>query len=428
LGLKILSLIFILFSIPACKKEEHKQQITITFNTFGFIDIKSQVLSAGSLTSIPTDIKKNVWTLEGWYKDESYNERFDVTAAVYESDTLYAKWKPAFRTVSTFAGDNSGLVNQTYGPITGYTDGMGTNARFWGISGITIDSTGSLFINELYNRRVRKILPNGLVTTIAGNGNKNSKDGMGTEAEFEGPGSAMAFDSKGNLYIMDLYRLKRISSNGMVTTIAGGATTNQTDGVGTAASFLTTFGMVCDLQDNIIVTEYVNSLIRKITPEGVVTTLTKRDQSYQDGPLSSAGFGALQGICRSSDGTFFIADQSNNRIRKLSTDGMVSTLAGNGIEGWADGMSTKASFTHPDCIAIDRYGNLYVTEAFFAGSRLRLISPNGYVSAIWAGADSFRDGLIEQALFHKLRDVVIGKDDCIYVLEDYNNLVRKISL
>jgi hypothetical protein len=417
-----------LFALPACKKQEVKKQVILTFRTFGFIEAKDQILSAGSTASLPAETKKNVWNLEGWYKDEYYTEKFDFSSPIYESDTVYAKWIPAFRTVSTFAGDNSGLVNYTYGPLTGYTDGMGTNANFWGVSGITIDSAGSLYINEFKNRRVRKILPNGLVTTIAGSGIDNSKDGIGKNADFVGPTAAMAIDSKGNLYIMDLNRLKRITPDGVVSTIAGSGDSKQEDGVGTSASFWTAFGMVCDLQDNIIITEFVGANIRKVTPDGVVTTLSRSGNSHQDGPLNLAGFKWIQGICRANDGTIFLADQLNFCIRRIGTDGIVSTFAGSGVETYADGVGTKASFVHPTRIAIDRYGNLYVTERFLYGSRLRLISPNGYVSTIWGGADSFKDGAIAEARFHKCSDIVIGKDDCIYVIEEYNNLVRKISL
>jgi len=239
----------------------------------------------------------------------------------------------------------------------------------------------------------------------------------------------MAIDSKGNLFIIDSFRLRKITPQGEVTTIAGNGLPKAVDGKGVNAGFWTPSGMVCDANDNIILTEFANSLIRKITPDGTVTTLCRTDDQFQyrDGPLANAGFRFPAGICINSKGDLFVADQLNNRIRKISNE-LVSTFAGSGEDGYADGRGVKAKFSQPERIVVDRYDNLYVSETLFGSSRLRVISPEGEVSTvIGSHQKGFKDGSVAGSKFDIIRNLVIDNQQNLYIMDDYNSLIRKIS-
>jgi len=423
--------VVIFFGLQFSCKKSHTDigQSKITFNSDGGSNIGDQTVVVGKLLIAPTPPNKNIWVFDGWYTDENYQNKFDFNTPINGDLTLYAKWKPPFKTVSTFAGNNLGFKNGT-GPTTGYSDGIGNNVLFFGLGGIAVDNSNNVWVNEFHGRRIRRISPSGVVVTVAGDGNENYKDGVGLNAEFNGPGSAMTFDSKGNLFIFDSFKLRKITPNGEVTTIAGNALPIQVDGKGAAAGFWTPAGLVCDANDNLILTEFAGVMqIRKITPDGTVTTLCKTNQQYPyiNGPLSSAGFTWPQGICINKQGEMFIADQMNYRIRKIGVDGQVSTFAGSGAAGYADGKGTKAVFYQPESIAVDDYGNLYVTETLFGESRLRMISPQGDVCTIIGLQIGFQDGNIDDAKFNIIRGVAVDHQENLFIMDDYNTLIRKIS-
>jgi len=422
--------IILLFLFISCKKQNvsDSKQISINFNTNGGTPIKNQLIKMGETVVLPNTPEKNIWHFDGWYKDVDYKEKFNVKEPVTSEITLYAKWAPGFKSVSTLAGNTKGF-NTSWGSSTGYSDGYGDQVHFWGLGGICKGKEGILWVNEYLNRRIRKITPSGQVITIAGTGREVYKDGLGTSAEFEGPGSAMATDSKGNLFIFDRHRLRKITLSGEVTTIAGNGMPKVIDGKGTAAGFWTPGGMVFDADDNIILTEWASSSIRKITPDGNVTTLCKTaDQLLlKDGLLANAGFRFPQGICIDSKGDLYVADQMNNCIRKIS-NGIVSTFAGSGEDGYADGIGKKAKFSQPTRIVVDKYGNLYVTETLFSSSRLRMISPEGEVfTVIYGNQHGFKDGLIADSKFDIIRDIALDDNQDLYVMDDYNSLIRIIK-
>lgn len=426
---KLISIILLLGSI-SCKKQDspENKQILINFETNGGTPVKNQLVKSGATIVLPNNPEKNVWHFDGWYKDVDYKEKFDINELITSQITLYAKWKPGFKSVNTLAGDTRGF-NTSWGNTTGYSDGYGDQVHFWGLGGICKGKDGTLWINEYLNRRIRKITPVGQVITVAGTGRQEYKDGFGTSAAFEGPGSAMATDSKGNLFIFDNNRLRKIAPSGEVTTIAGNGIPKAVDGKGTTAGFWTPGGMVFDAEGNIILTEWGNSLIRKITPDGTVTTLCRTADQFQfkDGLLANAGFRFPQGICIDSKGDLYIADQLNNCIRKIS-NGIVSTFAGSGEDGYADGIGRKAKFSQPTRIVVDKYDNLYVAETLFASSRLRMISPDGEVFTVINGNQyGFKDGLVTDSKFNIIRDIALDDNQNLYVMDDYNSLIRMIK-
>jgi len=267
--------------------------------------------------------------------------------------------------VATFAG--SGAV--------GWDDGSSRLASFAKPSGLAFDQRGNLFVTEWGSHLLRKITPEGDVTTVAGNttGLKSigawspSVDGFGTAASFNDP-QDLTLDAAGNAYVVEGggHRIRKVTPAGDVTTFAGSGSSSRKDGRGTAASFKDPSAVAIDAAGNLYVTG--DSTVRKITPAGDVTTLAAS---------RSAGLSDAQGVAVDSAGSIYVADAGNHRIRKIAPDGSVTTLAGSGQMGAADGAGSVASFARPKGIALDENGNLFVADA--GNNLLRKITPTGVV-------------------------------------------------
>jgi sugar lactone lactonase YvrE len=243
--------------------------------------------------------------------------------------------------VTTFAGSTGGSA-----------DGTGTAAQIGLPTGITIDATGDFYIAESGSGKIRKITPAGVVTTIAGTGTSGYAEGPALSSQFEFP-TGVVKDSQGNLLIADFTnaRVRKITPNGIVSTLAGD---------GSAA--LKPWGIITDSQDNVYMTDFANFRIRKITPAGVVSIFTGTGSSgFLDGPIGSAQFGNLYGIIRDKNGDLIVSDSENNRIRRIS-NGVVSTIAGEGSAGLVDGEGSVAKFYSPYSLAINSKGEIFVGE------------------------------------------------------------------
>jgi sugar lactone lactonase YvrE len=155
--------------------------------------------------------------------------------------------------------------------------------------------------------------------------------------------------------------IRKITPAGLVTTVAG-STSGFADGTGTAARFSGPQGLAVDSTGNIYVADTNNFKIRKITPDGVVSTLAGSTYGFADGIGINASFKHIFGVSVDSTGNVYVADTYNNMIRKITPDGVVSTLAGSGLRGSEDGIVTAASFNSPNGVALDSKGNIYVAD------------------------------------------------------------------
>jgi sugar lactone lactonase YvrE len=255
-------------------------------------------------------------------------------------------------------------------------DGRSWSASFFFPIGVGVDRFGNVYVSEREGNRIRKIGNNDVVTTLAGSGNGEYADGMGTAASFNGPAS-IAIDGSDNLVIADQvnHRIRKVTPAGEVTTLAGSGSAGWVDGQGIAASFNQPWGVAVDTSGNTYVGDVLNHRIRKVTSSGLVTTLAgSGSPAWVDGQGAAASFDIPNGVAVDRDGNVYVADNNNHRIRKVTADGTVTTLAGS-VDGDVDGIGAAAQFSHPAGITIDAMRNLYVSET--AGSRLRKLSEVG---------------------------------------------------
>jgi gliding motility-associated-like protein len=275
----------------------------------------------------------------------------------------------------------SAIVTTFAGNVTahGAANGIGTAASFDEPEGIALDKDGNIYVADVYNNLIRKITPDGVVSTLAGKAFvSGSANGIGSDATFNEP-SAVAVDNSGNVYVTDRGNnmVRKITPNGTVTTFAGSTSAGSADGIGTAASFNYPCCLTMDADGNLYISDTLNDLIRKITPSGVVTTIAGSGiERSVDGIGINASFNRPVGISVDADGTLYVADMQSNLIRKITSKGVVSTLAGNDTGGSVNGVGKEANFSMPASILVDGMGNVYVSDVGI--SLIRKINVTGY--------------------------------------------------
>ncbi|WP_448701999.1 IPT/TIG domain-containing protein [Mucilaginibacter sp. AW1-3] len=250
------------------------------------------------------------------------------------------------------------------------------------------------------------------VSTLAGDGNFGFNEGPGAGAEFMSP-LGLAIDGAGTLYISDTYnqRIRKITTPDQVGTIAGNDTIGYTNSTGIRAKFHDPHGLTLDVLGNIYVADYRNHVIRKVTPGGVVSTVAGSGiPGLANGTGTAAQFNSPQDVAIDANGNLFVTDAGNNCIRKITPAGVVSTFA--------------AALTAPKGITIDAAANLYITD----GQVIRKITAAGVMSTL-AGSTLFglKDGIGADARFFDPQGIAIDASGNLFVADRWNNAIRRVT-
>jgi sugar lactone lactonase YvrE len=367
----------------------------------------------GSPTGLAVDAAGNIYIADGW------NNRVRKVAA-------------ASGIITTFAG---------VGGVLGIGDGgPATLAALQAPSAIAFDGDGNAYVADTFNHRIRKIVPNGTITTIAGtgfsgNGSGDGDDGPATAANLTFP-SGVTADAAGNVYFIDNEtRVRKISAyTGIISAFAGtvlGCPSTGDGGPATSAKLCTPRTLSVDSIGNVYIGEQVK--IRKVNTAGVISTIagTGIEGGSGDGGLAtSAQFSGINGLAVRENGDLFITDFSKRRIRQITfSDGKIQTVAGNGSPGGAGdgGSAASAQFYNPAGIAVDLNGNMYVADTY--NHRVRKISFSGIITTMaGTGVQGFSGdgGPATSAQLSLPQYVAVDPSGNVYI-SDLNHRVRKVS-
>lgn len=327
--------------------------------------------------------------------------------------------------------------------------GIATSAHLFNPSGVTIDSVGDLYIADLANGRIRMVDTNfisttngliGIMHTIAGNGSSaySGDGGIATNAGFNSP-SSVAVDGLGNLYITDQAssRIRKVDTNGIITTIAG---TNSTGfsgdgGLAVNAKLNIPTSIAVDRWGNLFIADWHNLRIRKIDTNGIITTVAGTNTSgfAGDGGLAVNAklSSAPAAVAVDGFGNLFIADSGNNRIRKVDTNGIITTIAGTNSAGFSGdgGAATNAKLNTPYGVAVDAYGDVFISDSL--NNRIRMVDAAGNISTVaGAGGSGYAGdgGLATNANLYQPRGVGLDLYGNLYIAGNGSSTIRKVDL
>lgn len=316
--------------------------------------------------------------------------------------------------------------------LSGNTDGTGSAARFNKPTGITVLSNGAIMVADNGNNLIRKITSGALVTTFAGNGDAESVNATGTAASFNKP-YGIAGDSSNNIYVAEkgAHLIRKITPAGLVSTLAGTVgLSGSADGAGSLASFNQPTGVSVDGSDDLYVADYGNHMLRKVTAGGVVTSIAGAAglAGTADGGPIAVKYNRPYGMDTDSSGNLYVADSANHTIRKITTDAIVTTLAGAaGSAGFINAAGSAARFYEPVDVAVGNLDNLYVADK--TNNCIRKITPSGTVSTFagTCGSAGYADGTGAAARFNSPSAIEADATNNLYVSDTNNHTVRKIT-
>jgi sugar lactone lactonase YvrE len=356
----------------------------------------------------------------------------DATGVVYVSDYQNNRIRRvnANGTITTIAGNGNQGFSGDGGPAV--------NAQVNLPQNLAIDGAGNLYIADTQNHRIRKIGTDGIITTVAGNGTAGfgGDGGPATSGQLNSP-AAVAVGTDGSLYIADTenYRVRKVGPTGFITTLAGnGAYQSGGDGgPAVSATLARPLDIAVDGMGTVYITQQ-DARIRKITPSGTMLPVAGNGTegfSGDSGLAINALIGSETGVDVDAAGTVYIADRNNFRIRRITSDDVITTIAG-GYSG-DGGPATKAFFRKtiaktPTNLAVDVYGNVYISDRF--GNRIRKVTPAGIISSVaGTGINGYAGdgGLAIEAQLRHPRGVGLDSIGNLYMIDQYNRRIRKVD-
>lgn len=334
---------------------------------------------------------------------------------VYVSPSPSPTATPSAYSVTTYAGTS-----------LGYQDGSLQEAKFNQPAGLAVDATGTIYVSEYGGNRIRKI-QDGVVSTLAGSGQDGHSDGQGTAASFLHP-QGLAVDSHGFVYVADRINclIRKISPAGQVTTVAGTYGSGFVDGASSSAKFSSPTNLAVDASGNVYVSDSGNYCIRKITSSGVVSTVAGVGQSWlRDGIGTDAGFLSPAGLVLGTNGTLFVGDSGIRTVIPVSRE--VTTIAGGpGSGGFADGVGSQVKLRTPSSLAQLPNGTIVFADPL--NHAIRMLTPQGAVTTIaGTGSQGSLDGTGDVASFSDPEAVAVDKQGRLLVADTGNCRIRLIS-
>ena len=346
---------------------------------------------------------------------------------------------PSGMFICTVAGNGTSAYSGDSGPAT--------SASLNFPQDVVLDAFGDLLITDTSNNRIRKVGTDGNISTFAGNGTKgySGDGGPATNASLNNP-IGVAFDASGNLFIADNGNcvIRKVDTNGVITTFAGNGTFDHSGdgGPATNASLYNTHGVAVDTAGNLFLSEGFNGgvfgFIRKVDTKGIITTVagngtniytTYSSNVGDGGPATNAFLTLPYGLAVDCTGNLFIADGANRRVRKVNTNGIISTIAGTGTSGYSgdNGPATNAELGSPVGLAMDNSGNLLFADS--GNSRIRKVSTNGIITTVAGGGkyDLGDGGVATNTTLNFPRGVAVDTAGDLFIADTYNQRIRRVN-
>ena len=329
--------------------------------------------------------------------------------------------------ITTVAGNGSTTYNG---------DGIAaTNASLYYPEGVGFDVAGNLYIADHIHNLIRKVDANGIITTVAGNGTNifAGDGGAATNASLHSP-SGMAWDAAGNMYIVDQANssIRKVAANGIITTVAGKGSYGFSGdgGAATNANLSSPYGMAVDAAGNLFIGDQSNGRIRKVATNGIITTVAGKSGtgfSGDGGAATNAYLNNPGDVVLDAQGNVYFADAYNNRIRKVATNGIITTVAGKGSSGFSGdgGAATNATLGIPYAVTMDALGNLFIGE--WGNTRVRKVDTNGIITTVAGGGSGGDGGTATNAALSGPQGMAFDAAGNMYIGDWGHHCIRKVN-
>lgn len=304
-------------------------------------------------------------------------------------------------------------------------------------AGVAVDTAGNVYVADSANHRIRRVAPDGIITTVVGTGEAgdDGDGGPARDARLRRP-LGVAVGADGTLFVADTYnhRIRMVAADGTITTVAGTGEPGFAGDGGPGAAALLAYptGIAVGAGGALYIADTGNHRVRRLAADGAITTVAGTGAAGfngDGGPATLARLNSPRGVAVAADGTLYIVDRENRRIRMVDADGLITTVAGNGSSGFNGdrGDATQATLRAPYDVAVDSRGNLYVADTF--NHRIRKVTPDGGIRTV-AGSERFGfsgDGWpAGQAALHYPLGVAVDIAGNLYIADAFNHRVRKV--